>query len=274
MGIGIPRSAIPRTATHVIKIEFMKQLLIVLTVFLLALFPTRAADTRVYELRTYFPEKDKFHDLHVRFQQHTTKLFEKHGISNLGYWMPTDGKDQRLIYFVSFPSETARVAAWKAFGADPEWKKVHSESEKNGKLVAKIESQILSASAISPAIQPTESKSKRVFELRTYTTTPGNLPRLLDRFKNHTIGLFSKHGMTHFGYWQPATGQPGAENTLIYLLAHESEAAAAKSFAAFRADPVWIEAKAASEKAAGGSLTIPDGVKSLFLQATDYSPTR
>ncbi len=80
--------------------------------------------------------------------------------------------------------------------------------------------------------------------------------------------------MTNFGYWTEMPGQPGAENTLIYLLAHKSLEAGAESFKAFRADPDWVAAKAASETEGGGSLTVPDGVKSVFLQATDYSPTK
>jgi len=88
--------------------------------------------------------------------------------------------------------------------------------------------------------------------------------------------------MTNMTYWNLAADQKGAKspyvagNTLIYLLHHESEAAAKTSFDAFRADPTWIAAKEASEKKAGGSLTIaqPDGVKSEFLVPTDYSPVK
>ncbi len=86
--------------------------------------------------------------------------------------------------------------------------------------------------------------------------------------------LFAKHGMTNVAYWQLLPDQQGADNTLIYILAHASQEAAAKSFDAFRADPDWKAARAASEAKAGGSLTTPDGVKSQFLQATDYSPIR
>src|SRR4029453_8722649 len=111
----------------------------------------------------------------------------------------------------------------------------------------------------------------RGFELRTYTTTPGNLERLLARFRNHTVELFKKHGMTNFAYWTLQSGQPGVDNTLVYLLAHKDADAAKASFAAFRADPVWVAAKDASEKEGGGSLTVPDGVKSVMMQATDYS---
>jgi hypothetical protein len=62
--------------------------------------------------------------------------------------------------------------------------------------------------------------------------------------------------------------------TLIYFLTHKSEAAAKASFDAFRQDPAWVAAKAASEQKAGGSLTVKDGVKSIFLKPTDFSSTR
>jgi hypothetical protein len=110
--------------------------------------------------------------------------------------------------------------------------------------------------------------------LRTYTTTLGNLGRLQARFRDHTVALFAKHGMTNLFYWTPMADQKTAENTLVYMLAHKDAEAAKASFGAFRTDPTWVAAKAASEKDGGGSLTVPDGVKSEFLKATDFSPTR
>ena len=66
----------------------------------------------------------------------------------------------------------------------------------------------------------------------------------------------------------------GADDTLIYILAHKSKEAAAASFKAFRDDPAWVAAWKASEEKAGGSLTAKGGVQSFFMKATDYSPTK
>jgi hypothetical protein len=107
----------------------------------------------------------------------------------------------------------------------------------------------------------------RVFELRTYTTLPGRLPNLLARFRDHTVQLFEKHGMTNIGYWTPAEGQVGAGNTLVYMLAHASVDAQKKSFDAFRLDPAWVKARTESEKDG----KIVDKVVSVTLQATDFS---
>jgi L-rhamnose mutarotase len=238
-----------------------------------AFTPVQAADPRTFELRVYYSNPGKLEELHARFRDHTMRLFEKHGITNLGYWTPLENPEGKLFYVLAYPSREAREKSWKEFAADPDWKSAKAASEKNGALVAKVESSFLKATDFSPEIKASDA-GPRVFELRTYTTTEGNLDRLQKRFREHTMSLFQKHGMTNLFYWTLQPDQPNAANTLIYLLAHKSKEAGDASWKAMRADPVWVEAKAASEKEGGGSLTVPDGVKSVFLQATDYSPTK
>ena len=120
--------------------------------------------------------------------------------------------------------------------------------------------------AFTPQVTLHAAAADRVFELRTYTTPPGKLDALKSRFRDHTIGIFNKHGMTSVGYWVPADA-PLSENTLIYVLAHSSREAAAKSWADFRTDPDWVKAKAESEK--DGPLTTK--VESVFLSPADFS---
>lgn len=108
--------------------------------------------------------------------------------------------------------------------------------------------------------------SGRVFELRTYTTMEGRLEALKARFRDHTTKLFERHGMTNIGYWVPADA-PRSQNTLIYILAHKSREAAAKSWAAFRSDPEWK--KAQSESEASGKIV--EKVESVYLTPTDFS---
>lgn len=231
------------------------------------------ADSRVFEMRTYYAAPGRLNDLHARFRDHTVRLFERHGLTSIGYWTPVENKENQLIFVLAFPSREAREQAWKAFMADPDWQAAHKASEADGPLVTKAESVLLSATDYSPHVAP-QSVGDRVFELRTYLASPGNLPHLHARFRDHTVRLFEKHGITNVVYWAPLDDQPGAKDTLIYLLAHQSAEAAQSSFDAFRADPAWIAARAASEEKAGGSLTAPQGVRSVFLQPTDYSPLR
>lgn len=114
-----------------------------------------------------------------------------------------------------------------------------------------------------------QAQGARVFELRTYTTHEGKLPALQSRFRDHTVKLFTKHGMTNIGYWTPMDA-PASQNTLIYVLAHQSREAAKTSWDAFRNDPDWQKARKESE-AAG---PIVSKVESVFMGATDYSPIK
>ena len=109
----------------------------------------------------------------------------------------------------------------------------------------------------------------RVFELRTYTAPEGKLPELQARFRNHTMRIFEKHGMKNHGYWVPQDA-PAKDNTLIYVISHESREAAKKSWSSFGADPEWQ--KVAKESQANGRILT--GVVSVYMEPTDYSPMK
>lgn len=109
----------------------------------------------------------------------------------------------------------------------------------------------------------------RVFEIRTYTAADGKLDALNARFRDHTLALFQKYGMTNIGYFTPEDA-PLKGNTLIYILAHPSREAATKSWQAFHDDPEWQKVKADSE--AHGPLTTK--MVSVFADPTDYSPMK
>jgi len=111
--------------------------------------PAAEKDTKVYELRSYTAEPGKLDALHARFRDHTMKLFEKHGMTNVGYWVPVNNKGNVLIYLLSFPSKEAREKSWKDFLADPEWVKAKAESEKDGVIVAKVDSRFMTPTEYS-----------------------------------------------------------------------------------------------------------------------------
>ena len=247
-----------------------------LALVMTSLLSHAAEDARCYEMRIYYAAPGKLDALHSRFRDHTCKLFEKHGIVNIGYWTPIENTDNKLVYLLAYPDRAARDKSWKEFLADPDWQAAYKASEVNGKLVTKVEQLFLSATDYSPSIHPFVSPTARVFELRRYTASAGNLDALNARFRDHTLKLFSKHGMENVAYWTLAKGEKTADTQLVYLLAHKSKEAAAASFDAFRKDPDWLAAREASEKKAGGSLTEGGmaGVKSEFLVPTDYSQTK
>jgi len=115
--------------------------------------PSLAPDSRCFEMRTYYAAPDKLEALHARFRNHTNKLFVKHGMQLVGYWVPMDKNkkyENKLVYILGFPSREARDKAFKEFGQDPEWIKVRDESEKNGKIVEKVDSVFMTATDYSP----------------------------------------------------------------------------------------------------------------------------
>lgn len=226
-------------------------------------------DTRLYELRTYYAEAGKLEDLTARFRNHTTKLFSKHGMKNEGYWIPIDNKDNKLVYLLSYRNKEERDKSWKNFSADPVWQKVATESEKNGKLITKIEEVFLKTTDFSPSKIKKKGQKNRVFELRTYKATPNNLDNLLDRFRGFTVKTFAKYGMTNLWYW---TATAENNDMLIYFLSHPSKEAGLAAFDKFRQDAEWIEVRKASEVKGGGSLTV--SVVSEYMTPTDFSPMK
>lgn len=235
---------------------------------------SKVSSDNYLELRTYHAAPGKLDALLSRFRDHTVKLFEKHGMTNVGYWVPVDNKDNLLIFLLAYPDKESREASWKAFAEDPEWKKAAADSETNGKLVAKADSLFLMPTDFSEGFAGLVEGKEQLFEMRTYTTVKDRMPNLHSRFRDHTLALFKKYGMTNLAYFQLAEGQPAAKETLLYFLAHADMDTATKSWADFRTDPDWLAAKKASEEKAGGSLTTEGGVVSLFLKPTDFSPVK
>ena len=103
-------------------------------------------------MRTYYCAPGRLEALHARFRNHTNKLFVKHGMQLVGYWVPMDkdGKyENKLVYILGFPSREARDKSFKEFVNDPAWIKARDASEKDGKIVEKIDSVFMTATDYS-----------------------------------------------------------------------------------------------------------------------------
>lgn len=114
--------------------------------------PAQPASERVFEMRIYTAAEGKFDAMHARFRDHTSRLFRKHGMEIVAYWVPLDGDKARntLIYVLAYPDRESARRSWEAFSKDPEWQKARAESEKDGKLVAKVESIYMRPTDYSP----------------------------------------------------------------------------------------------------------------------------
>ena len=227
---------------------------------------------RVYEMRTYFAHPGKLDALHARFRDHTCALFEKHGIKNVGYWVPIENTENKLVYLVSYPSREAREKSWQGFRKDPAWTAAYKNSTKDGKLVARITSQFFTPTDYSPELKIMAHDPGRLFELRVYTTNKGKLTNLNARFRDHTCALFEKHGISNVIYLDLMEQEKGAGTTLTYFIAHKDADARKASWMAFGSDPDWKAARKAS--VADGAILIKGGVKAELLKPTEYSPLK
>jgi hypothetical protein len=223
-------------------------------------------DLTYFELRTYYCNPGKLPTLLTRFQDHTMRLFAKHNMVSIGYWVPIENTENKLVYLMAYPSKAARDASWDAFRADTEWQKVRAASEANGDVVAKIDSEFFTETDYSPF--NLNNNAPRVFEIRRYLATNYNLPLLHARFRNHTLKLFEKQGIENIIYFN----QTDSNSKLMYFLGHKSVEAFKTSFANFVADPDWLKAKNASETLANGSIVVE--IKSEFLVPTSFSPLK
>jgi hypothetical protein len=264
---------------------------------------TGLASEPLYELRIYQPAEGGQAKLLQFMETQGLKLVQKNGLDVVAAFTPTDPKDTRIVTLVRHADRDACDAAYSKMESNPEIQAAFSNAFPSGLPLKSLTRIFLSPTDYSPALaadaKGTDAKPDRVFELRTYIATPNNLEALHARFRDHTMKLFQKHGITNLVYWNIAKGEsmtasevlkgvsptdrgtadiasdlPATGNTLVYFITHRSEEAAKSSFDSFRQDAVWDKVRTESEKAAGGSLTAGNGVKSWFLKPTNFSPLK
>jgi len=223
-------------------------------------------ETRLFELRTYHAPDGRLDDLHARFREHATRVFEKYGITNLGYWTPSDAGDARVVFLLAYPNAQARSASWARLVTDPEWRTARRESEVRGRLVERIEELMLVPTADCPVVAPTRSGLPRSFELRTYVTQAGD--------KDYHKALCEKFHDSLVGCWTAATGQPTGETTHVYLLARERPMMERRAPEVVQSDRFRISTTGGGPVPSVRPRPASDGGKGLVLQPTDYSPLR
>ena len=104
----------------------------------------------LYELRIYHSSSARLPLLHNRFQNHTLKLWEKHGIRQVGFWTQLIGdNNQDLYYIIVWENLAERERIWGAFQSDPDWIALKAATEKDGPLYSHITNMILTPTAYS-----------------------------------------------------------------------------------------------------------------------------
>ena len=233
----------------------------------------RLLEGPLYELRIYQASEGRFQHLIKRFREHTDRIFKKHGLKALGYWIPTDGsvkKRRKFVYLLQHPSRYEAYRNWTNFFNDKEWERVMDKPEFQGLLSEKPTSIFLSLNDYSVAARNDIEKPGGSFELCTDVVNPGKLPMLNARFRKHTTSLFNQHGIQNVSYWTPFD-QPDSKDTLIYLVHHANRKQADLNWEAFGQDPEWK--KVARESQIQGKL-LARPPERLYLKALDFSPLR
>src|SRR5277367_2162414 len=114
------------------------------------------------------------------------------------------------------------------------------------------------------APSPSLKSTGRLLELRTYYAMPGKLEDIHKRFRDHTLQIFAKHGMTVVGFWGPVYKKDGSEDRLVYMLSFKDRADRDAKWKEFGSDPEWQ--KVSKESEANGKLV--QKVENVFLYDT------
>ena len=195
----------------------------------------------LYELRTYEAMPGKLPALNTHLKV-AADLFKSHELDVLGFWTDEFGASLQVTYMWMYKTFEDRQKKVAAFASDSAWQQqVAQETEQAGVVVARTHNTMLQLTPYSPEPQ---IKTK-VQEWRMYDAVPGRLPDLHNRFANHTLGLFEKHGISNIGYW---TEVFGTSNRLVYMLGYPSLGDREKSWKGFMKDPDWQKARAGSER--------------------------
>lgn len=247
----------------------------------------------VFELRTYTAVAGKTSAMLDRFRQGKSAMLAKNGMRPIGFWVPADPPLSRntLIYLLEHRSLDASKDSWDRFAGDPVWRTLRDRTTADGPLVSHVESVFMSPqAALAEAQEATAAQTTQVFdlrtfgdprsrasqaatsgapaaggqtgtsvfELRTYTAVDGRLQPLLARFKAGDSAMLGDSETRAIGFWVPAD-PPLSENTVVYLLEHESVGAARN-------------ARDRGRSAADSSLV--RNVESVIMNPTDFSPAR
>jgi hypothetical protein len=134
----------------------MRNKIIVAFVLILSGFAVGRASqpspAHIYELRTYTAADGKLDNVVARFRDNTIRIFNRHHMKSVGYWLPTEGDKagKTLIYILEHANHEDALKNWAEFNTDPEWQKVKAESEKDGKIVTNAERVFMSPTDFSP----------------------------------------------------------------------------------------------------------------------------
>ena len=227
----------------------------------------------VYELRTYIAARDRFEHLVTRFREHTDRLFRKHNMQPVGYWVPAEGppiSKRTFVYILKHPSRYDAWKNWVAFTNDREWQRVLDQPVFQGLLIGKPDSVFMMAVDSATANVNDIEDRGGVYELVTYTASPDKLPSLIRQFRERATGLFNGAPMKHIASWT-AFDKPESDSQLISLIRHSNRDQVDGNPNVAKSDARWRSATSGSET---GDLLLARPTEELYLKPLDFSPLK
>lgn len=226
------------------------------------------AGGKYYELRLYTVTSNKLDGVLERFRDTVEPVRRKHGIVTVGYWSaPGTTNGGTFAYLMAAPTKKALGQQEKEFGADPQFKAGYAASNaKHGKTVDKIVTLPLRVDETAKFDLITSPKP-RAFDLRIYSVVPGKLDAFRNRWRDHAVPIYERHGLHSIGWWVADTKDGDGNDQFVCLLAGRSVDAIQESIAAFHADPEWHRVERETEQ--DGKLR--SGVTAYKLLPADFS---
>lgn len=228
----------------------------------------RAADS-YYELRIYTVTSNKLDGVLERFRDTIEPVRRHHGITTIGYWT-TSGTTNggTFAYLMAAASQERLKKQEEAFGADARFKSGYAASNaKHGKTVDKIVSLPLTVDATTK-FDFASGKTARAFDVRIYSVLPGKLEAFRDRWRDHAVPIYERHGLHSLGWWVAETKDSEGHDQFVCLLVGESLPSIQQSISDFHQDAEWVRVEKETE--AHGKLR--SGVVAYRLSPTTFSP--
>ncbi len=226
---------------------------------------------RYYDLRLYTVTFGKMDGVMERFRGTVDPVRRKHGIETVGYWSaPGTTNGGTFAYLLAARSKEGLQEQEKEFGADPDFQKGYAaSSQKHGKTVDSIVSVPLDVDPTAK-FDLAASPKPRAFDLRIYSVLPGKLDAFRDRWRDHAVPIYERHGLHSIGWWVAAKKDAVGNDQFICLLAGESIGSIQRSIGEFHQDPEWQRVERETEM--DGKLR--SGVTAHRLAPTDFSKLR
>lgn len=221
-----------------------------------------------HELRIYTATSNKLEAVLERFRDTVEPVRRKHGITTLGYWSaPGTTNGGTFAYLMSAATREKLQKQEKVFRADADFQKGYAAStQKHGKTVDKTVTLPLLPDAAA-RMDFVSGATPRIFDLRIYSVLPGKLDAFRDRWRDHAVPIYARHGLHSIGWWAANVKDAEGHDQFVCLLAGESAEGIQKSIAAFHKDPEWQRTEKESEQ--NGKLR--GGVTAYKLTPTDFS---